>query len=893
MMIHTFFKSLNSTPTRRLSTRRRPPASRPCLEALEDRCLLSAFAAFDLGNPESGPFPSDRFTVADSSQLTGRRVDLPLPDRVTRPSDYDDISVINTLDGFNLQPRLTVAFSGPIDVTTVNSNTVFLIKLEDPTAPGVGGGQVVGINQTVWDVATNTLHVESDELLDQHTRYALIVTRGIHDSDGQPVEASDEFARFRHDLNFGQTHDSALKEYRQEMLDALQVARGAGVAEKDIVTASVFTTMSATAVLEKMRDQIHAATPAPADFLLGPNGERTVFNLDDVSGLTWNQQTRVAGPLNAVPVNVNLLRFIPGTVGQIAFGKYASPDYETAEQFIPPVGTRTGSPVVQGINEVFFNLYLPSGPRPAGGWPVAIFGHGSGGSKQGGGPGGGDSLALAASLAEQGIATIAINVVGHGFGPLSTLTVMPSVGAPVTFLEGGRGMDQNGDGIIGNNEGISAAPPQSIIRDRDGQRQTVADLMQLVRVIEVGMDAHGDGLADLDSSRIYFLGQSLGGIYGTEFLAVEPSVHVGVLNVAGGSGIESNRLSPVFRASVGISLASRTPSLLNGPGITSLDGVSVPGPRFDENMPLRDGVALVVGLADGTERAIQAPVINTVAGAMQIQEVIEHTEWVSQSGNPVAYAPHLRRSPLAGIAAKSVIYQFARGDQIVPNPATTAILRAGALADRATFYRHDLAFAENPQLPTIPHGFLTRLDIPGFRAITRGAQEQIATFFATDGATVIHPEPSRFFEVPISLPLPEDLNYILPLTGPRGAVVPMLGVAGTPAAASQSGATFADMGTSAAREDWAAVAALLTASPGQPPLPSRLPFSPRERGRGIDTSAPSERPTPPSLDVARLGLFLAATDAEDPRFGLSRQERPGLTDDWWLDLVPMSEKQPA
>src|SRR5439155_7474004 len=172
--------------------------------------------------------------------------------------------------------------------------------------------------------------------------------------------------------------------------------------------------------------------------------------------------------------------------------------------------------------------------------------------------------------------------------------------------------------------------------------------------------------------------------------------------------------------------------------------------------------SLHVRLADGTERVIQSPVTNTVEGAMQIQEAFEHIEWVSQSGNPVAYAPHIRKTPLAGVPAKSVIYQFAKGDQIVPNPAATALLRAGDLADRATFYRHDLAFAENPQLPTNPHGFLATLDIPGFRAITRGAQKQIATFFATDGAAVIHPEPARFFEVPISLPLPEKLNYILP-----------------------------------------------------------------------------------------------------------------------------------
>jgi hypothetical protein len=48
----------------------------------------------------------------------------------------------------------------------------------------------------------------------------------------------------------------------------------------------------------------------------------------------------------------------------------------------------------------------------------------------------------------------------------------------------------------------------------------------------------------------------------------------------------------------------------------------------------------------------------------------------------------------------------------------------------------------------------------GFGAISGGAQEQIAMFFASDGALVIHPEPARFFEVPISSPLPEDLAYI-------------------------------------------------------------------------------------------------------------------------------------
>jgi hypothetical protein len=194
----------------------------------------------------------------------------------------------------------------------------------------------------------------------------------------------------------------------------------------------------------------------------------------------------------------------------------------------------------------------------------------------------------------------------------------------------------------------------------------------------------------------------------------------------------------------------------------SLDGVSAGPPRFNENFPLRDGIPLRVQLADGTSQNIQSPVINTVAGAISIQEVVKNTEWVGQQGSPGAYAPHLRRDLLAGVPAKSVIIQFGKGDQLGPNPNATAVLRAGDLADRTTFYRHDIAFAENPMLPNNPHPFMIRTDLVAFRPISLAAQEQIAVFFATDGETIIQPEPSRYFEVPIVLPLPEGLNFIPP-----------------------------------------------------------------------------------------------------------------------------------
>ena len=80
---------------------------------------------FDLSSPEGAPFPNDRWTDVDFSQQTGLRVDLPKPDCAVRPSDCADIDVLNTLDGFNLQPRISIPFTGPIDPASVDSSNVF------------------------------------------------------------------------------------------------------------------------------------------------------------------------------------------------------------------------------------------------------------------------------------------------------------------------------------------------------------------------------------------------------------------------------------------------------------------------------------------------------------------------------------------------------------------------------------------------------------------------------------------------------------------------------------------------------------------------------------------------------------------------------------------------
>jgi hypothetical protein len=696
---------------------------------------------FNLQSNTQSPFPSDRLTTFDSQQLTGLRVNVPSPNCATNPSDCADIALVNQLDGFNLQPRLSIPFDGPIDVTTVNSKTVFLLKL-----PGSGLGDdeiedfrpaaVIGINQIVWDPASLTLFAESNDHLDEDSNYALIVTTGVHDASGNPIAAIAAFTQFAKGGGGNGNNDRLLQRYQQALQHVVDndVLRRLGLRREDVAAASVFTTESATATLRSIRQQVKAAAAPAVTFNIGSNGEKTVFPLNTVTGLTWNVQALTVGPL--VPTSLNsvlgALQVFPGAIGTIAFGKFSGQHWQNAGVFIPQVPTRHSVPS-QGSEDLFFNLFVPSGPRPTNGWPVAIFGHGFTDSKQGA------PFAVASVLAQNGIASIAINVVGHGFGPNSTLTLNQGA-TSVTFPEGGRGFDQDGNGQITSSEGSSTffASAQGTIGSRDALQQTVADLMQLVRAIQGGIDVNGDGLPDLDANRIYYAGQSFGGIYGTMFLGIEPDIRAGVPNVPGGSIIDIVRLSPSFQLLLTQALSVRTPVLLNaGPPIF-----------FNDNSPLRN----------------LPPVTNNVPGAIAIQTVEDTSRWLGQAGDPVAWAPFIRKNPLPGDLAKPVIIQFARGDETVPNPTATALIRSGELTDRTTFYRNDIAFAAKVSPLKNPHTFLTTLPL----GIAIEPQIQIGIFFASNGALEIDPDSvgllpppiPPLFEVPIAGPLPEDLGFL-------------------------------------------------------------------------------------------------------------------------------------
>ena len=130
------------------------------------------------------------------------------------------------------------------------------------------------------------------------------------------------------------------------------------------------------------------------------------------------------------------------------------------------------------------------------------------------------------------------------------------------------------------------------------------------------------------------------------------------------------------------------------------------------------------------------------------------------AGDPLAYSPHLRKAPLAGMPAKRMLIQFHRGDRNFANPQSSALIRAGALNDRTTYYRHDLAVASDAQLDRNPHQLLQNLHAGVTKPITLALQRQAADFIAADGEVMPQPQPAGLYEVPIRGRLPEVLNFI-------------------------------------------------------------------------------------------------------------------------------------
>ncbi|MBV8828113.1 MAG: hypothetical protein JO108_02675 [Acidobacteriaceae bacterium] len=692
----------------------------------------------------AGPFPSDVLTAADTTQITGHRIALPPAESSCDPSQSlpvcTNTDALNQFDGFSVNPRLMVCFSAPVDTSTLPSGLNLY---------AAGSSNPITVNQIIYDPATNCAFAKPNQVLKQDSAYVLTVTTTVLDAGGQTVQPD---GRFTACLASNDPYCSALS-------SAIAHVPRTPASSNTLVAASLFTTMSVTRWLEGARDYIKANEPY---IPVVPAGLVPVFPVAALASMNWDPAQSGLGPQ---PIPLSALH----NVGAIGFGLFFSPNYLNVSGSAPfTITTAPNSPVPvpgypSGFVPVSFHVFLPNKIPPLGGFPLAIYGHGLGDSQFGA------PTYIANTLAANGIATLAFEIQGNGYGSGSTVGLTDKLGIKYTVKTPGRGV-QLGSGNIGPTDGCVLSPGP--IGVRDCVRQTVVDLLALVTAIQ---KTGGLGFT-INPSRIYYVGQSFGSTIGVPFHAIEPSVKAAVINAGGGTTVDESRLAITARPLGTGYLAPY--GLLNVPPANPEPYYPhVPPPLGLEDSPFNDEYVY----------RSEPPVamIDNVPGALKIQAAFEAADWVGMLADPLAFAPYLKTSPLPGVPAKSTLFQFAYGDLEIPNPTESALVRAADAQSTTSYLRFDLAVATVPALlqatfpagnivPSLPHAVLANPDIfsnqpwnPAQTSLALAEQQQVAGFFLSDGQSI--PDPNSFlnggpfagqklFETPSVLP--ESLNYL-------------------------------------------------------------------------------------------------------------------------------------
>jgi hypothetical protein len=389
------------------------------------------------------------------------------------------------LDGFSLQAAVYFRFSGRLDPASLPTRgersldpgaSVQLIDI-DPASPD--RGRRVPVQWYFREQATrywpeHTLAVAPTFgfPLRPRTRYALVVTTDLRTADGAALRRDRDLDAV---LSEGAAGDAATTAARAIYLPAAQALATMGVPTSRVLSMTVFTTQDPTRELFAAADWLRTRGPTPGlDGALSAPEEAEFF-------------TTLRGHFGPNPVF---------QAGEVPYNAMGSGD------FVPGAD---GVPQVQRTERVRFTLTLPRGEMPAGGYPVAIYAHGTGGDA--------DSFVrdgTAASLAAQGLATLGFDQVFHGErAPAGTTP-------DLAFFNFGN--------------------PSA---GRTNNRQAALDLVQCGRFVRSlqttfpGPD--GPRTLRFNPQRVFFFGHSQGGLNGPLWLAAEDGASAAVLSGAAGN----------------------------------------------------------------------------------------------------------------------------------------------------------------------------------------------------------------------------------------------------------------------------------------------------------------------------------------------------------------------
>jgi hypothetical protein len=525
------------------------------------------------------PWPSDLRRAADGTVVFTGFYNPRLVPLITQVLGQ----ISGLLDGFSPAAAMYLRFTGDIDPSglpadpphsILPTSTVQLVNV-DPGSPEHGKRRLL---QTFWQKAegvywlADTLAVQPAlgyPLLPK-TTYALVVTSGLKATDGSPVTPSADLSEV---LGLS-TLEARVKPAHDLYAPAVADLAKDGIAAGDIVHLAVFTTTDPTAEEFAVMDDVHASVPAPT-----------------VDPTTWSL------PSTSVVYDVPLQA--PGRY-DVYEGQYGpSPNYQ---QGTPPYSMTGGSfvfangkPVVQNTFTQDFCLVVPDAtacPMPAGGYPVVLYAHGTGGYYED------------------------IVVENNGFGPLLAQHCMASIGINQIFSGNRPGSPGLNDPNYEGDEDLLFFNVNNLLAIRTNGRQGAVDFEQLARLfvdshvtVPASVSKTGAAIA-FDATKVLFLGHSEGGLDGPLFLAGDKQTLGGVLS---GSG-----------AMTTVPLLYKT-----SPATSSVAGA----------------VKILLGLSspsDAAELNLFHPAINFVQA-------------IGDASDPIHYAGYIFQHPRPGFPPKSIL----------------------------------------------------------------------------------------------------------------------------------------------------------------------------------------------------------------------------------------------
>ncbi len=427
------------------------------------------------------PWPSDlRYTPEGTIDLDG------YPEGETLVQNVVETAATECT-GFALGGAIYFTFNAEVDPSSLpadgadtldTSASVFVVNV-DPDSPDYGERMPLWVKVASREsrfIAANWVGLlpYPGHPLRPATTYAAVVTNRVLTVDGEAFAADDDFAAM-----MGEDDRAEIVAARAVYQPLWDYLADSSLDRAELAAATVFTTQQVTDVVRRARDVVHALEAPTLD---------------------------------------NLVLVEQSTRYDVYEGTYSAPIFQQGEAPYRQQGggievDAQGDPIVQRMEELRVAISIPvDDPMPAGGWPVALYRHGTGGDYM--------------TFTSNGTATRLANATDRNYDLISRVAVVAI------------------DGVVhGPRAGGSTTSPEQLfynfenpLAGRDNSRQEAIDnyqLMRLVAAVNVASAPDTGAPIQFDPDRVYFFGHSQGAITGALFVPHEPALAASVLSGAG------------------------------------------------------------------------------------------------------------------------------------------------------------------------------------------------------------------------------------------------------------------------------------------------------------------------------------------------------------------------